>query len=91
MERSPRNKKYEKEEMARMDRMAARRDADALGRAMGSQRMEADEERMMRRRRRKPAAKMAYGGKVKKMAKGGSVSKRADGCCMKGKTRGKMC
>lgn len=30
---------------------------------------------------------------VKKMAKGGSVSSassRADGCCIKGKTRGKM-
>lgn len=25
-----------------------------------------------------------------KMAKGGSVSKRADGCCIKGKTKGKM-
>jgi hypothetical protein len=24
------------------------------------------------------------------MAKGGSVSKRADGCCVKGKTKGKM-
>jgi hypothetical protein len=33
------------------------------------------------------------GGKVKKMASGGSVgsaSKRADGCCVKGKTRGKI-
>jgi len=33
------------------------------------------------------------GGAVKKMAKGGSVSsasKRADGCCVKGKTRGKI-
>ena len=27
---------------------------------------------------------------VKKMAKGGSASARADGCCIKGKTRGKM-
>jgi hypothetical protein len=27
---------------------------------------------------------------VKKMAKGGSASSRADGCCVKGKTRGKM-
>ena len=27
---------------------------------------------------------------VKKMAKGGSASSRADGCCIKGKTRGKM-
>jgi hypothetical protein len=26
----------------------------------------------------------------KKMAKGGSASSRADGCCVKGKTRGKM-
>lgn len=26
----------------------------------------------------------------KKMAKGGSASSRADGCCIKGKTRGKM-
>jgi hypothetical protein len=25
-----------------------------------------------------------------KMAKGGSASSRADGCCVKGKTRGKM-
>jgi hypothetical protein len=27
---------------------------------------------------------------TKKMAKGGSVSSRADGCCVKGKTKGKM-
>ena len=27
---------------------------------------------------------------TKKMAKGGSASSRADGCCVKGKTRGKM-
>ena len=38
---------------------------------------------------------MKKGGKVKakKMAKGGSVgsaSKRADGCCVKGKTRGRI-
>jgi hypothetical protein len=30
------------------------------------------------------------GGKTKRMAKGGSASSRADGCCVKGKTRGKM-
>jgi hypothetical protein len=29
-------------------------------------------------------------GGVIKMAKGGSVSRRADGCCVKGKTKGKM-
>ena len=28
--------------------------------------------------------------KIKNMAKGGSASSRADGCCIKGKTRGKM-
>ena len=28
--------------------------------------------------------------KTKKYAKGGSVSARADGCCVKGKTKGKM-
>ena len=28
---------------------------------------------------------------VKKMAKGGTASSRADGCCVKGKTRGKVC
>ena len=27
---------------------------------------------------------------VKKMAKGGSASARADGCCVKGKTKGRM-
>ena len=27
---------------------------------------------------------------MKKMAAGGSASSRADGCCVKGKTRGKM-
>jgi hypothetical protein len=27
---------------------------------------------------------------AKRMAKGGSASSRADGCCIKGKTRGKM-
>lgn len=29
-------------------------------------------------------------GEPTKMAKGGSVSKRADGCCVRGKTKGKM-
>jgi hypothetical protein len=33
---------------------------------------------------------MKKGGKVKKMAKGGSASSRGDGCCVKGKTRGRM-
>ena len=33
----------------------------------------------------KPAPKV-----VKKLASGGSASSRADGCCVKGKTRGKM-
>jgi len=36
---------------------------------------------------------MKKGGQVKKMAKGGSVSsasKRADGCCVKGKTKGRI-
>jgi hypothetical protein len=31
---------------------------------------------------------MKKGGAVKKMAKGGMT--RGDGCCMKGKTKGKM-
>ena len=31
-----------------------------------------------------------HGGKTKCMAKGGSASKRADGCCVKGKTKGRM-
>ena len=39
--------------------------------------------------RRMEMQKMACGGPAKKMAKGGSV--RGDGCCMKGKTKGKMC
>lgn len=34
------------------------------------------------------STKMAYGGKVKKMAKGGMV--RGDGCCVRGKTKGRM-
>ena len=34
---------------------------------------------------------MNKGGKVMKYAAGGAVSKRADGCCMKGRTKGKMC
>lgn len=29
-------------------------------------------------------------GGMTKMAKGGSASSRADGCCVKGKTKGKM-
>lgn len=33
---------------------------------------------------------MKNGGYAKKMAKGGKVS-RGDGCCMKGRTKGKMC
>ena len=38
-----------------------------------------------------PEKKKAGGTcKTKKMAKGGSASSRADGCCVKGKTRGKM-
>lgn len=36
-----------------------------------------------------PTKKMACGGPTKKMAAGGKV--RGDGCCMKGKTKGKMC
>jgi hypothetical protein len=32
---------------------------------------------------------MKKGGTVPKMAKGGMA--RGDGCCMKGKTKGKMC
>jgi len=34
---------------------------------------------------------MNHGGKVKTMKSGGTASSRADGCCVKGKTRGKMC
>ena len=30
-------------------------------------------------------------GSVTGMKKGGSASSRADGCCMKGKTKGKIC
>ena len=42
---------------------------------------------------RMQSAEMRKGGKVKKMASGGKVSsasKRADGCCVKGKTKGRM-
>lgn len=35
------------------------------------------------------AMKCACGGKMKKMAKGGKMD-RGDGCCMKGKTKGRM-
>ena len=35
------------------------------------------------------AMKCACGGKMKKMAKGGKMN-RGDGCCMKGKTKGRM-
>jgi uncharacterized membrane protein YebE (DUF533 family) len=36
-------------------------------------------------------AGVLLGGKTsKKLAKGGSASSRADGCCVKGKTRGKV-
>ena len=35
-----------------------------------------------------PVMPMKKGGAVKKMAKGGMT--RGDGCCMKGKTKGKM-
>ena len=34
---------------------------------------------------------MGKGLKMLGMKKGGSVSSRADGCCVKGKTRGKIC
>ena len=37
---------------------------------------------------RAEATPMKKGGAVKKMAKGGMT--RGDGCCMKGKTKGKM-
>jgi len=40
-----------------------------------------------------PMQGMKKGGKakpVKKMAKGGTASSRADGCCVKGKTKGRM-
>jgi hypothetical protein len=35
------------------------------------------------------AMKCACGGKMKKMASGGKMN-RGDGCCMKGKTKGRM-
>ncbi len=35
------------------------------------------------------AMKCACGGKMKKMASGGEMN-RGDGCCMKGKTKGRM-
>ena len=35
------------------------------------------------------AMKCACGGKMKKMAPGGKMN-RGDGCCMKGKTKGRM-
>jgi hypothetical protein len=38
-----------------------------------------------------PGSGILVDGKPLKRAKGGSVSARADGCCVKGKTRGKMC
>jgi hypothetical protein len=41
-----------------------------------------------------PGSRIRVDGKPvkpeKKMASGGSASSRADGCCIKGKTRGKM-
>jgi hypothetical protein len=37
-----------------------------------------------------PAPAPAPATTSKKMAKGGTASSRADGCCVKGKTRGKM-
>lgn len=37
-----------------------------------------------------PAPTPAPAPTPKKMAKGGSASSRADGCCVKGKTRGKI-
>lgn len=49
-------------------------------------------------RAREAAAEMRYQDKINKaaedasknMAKGGTASSRADGCCIKGKTRGRM-
>jgi len=52
----------------------------------------ADDELRQINSRMQPA-EMRKGGKVKKMASGGKVSsasKRADGCCVKGKTKGRM-
>ena len=37
-----------------------------------------------------PDGKSGGMGPLKKMAKGGSASKRGDGCCVKGKTKGRM-
>jgi len=34
---------------------------------------------------------MKSGGKVMKKASGGKMGGRGDGCCMKGKTKGRMC
>jgi hypothetical protein len=39
---------------------------------------------------KKPADKPVEKPATKKLAKGGSASSRADGCCVKGKTRGKV-
>ena len=38
-----------------------------------------------------PDGKMMKDSAHKKMAKKSAASKRADGCCMKGKTKGRMC
>jgi hypothetical protein len=51
---------------------------------MGMQIATAPASRMAR-----PAMPMKKGGAVKGYAKGGKVG-RGDGCCMKGKTKGKM-
>ena len=37
-----------------------------------------------------PGSAIRVDGKPVKYAKGGSASSRADGCCVKGKTKGKM-
>ena len=101
MARSPRNKKYEKEELARMKRMAAERRRerelgsmeDILGRAERNQAREAEEGRRMgvgRKAKGGKVKKMACGGKTHKMAKGGKVNHKGCGCAKRGLTRGKM-
>lgn len=51
---------------------------------------EVKDEMMRRKEEKAPTTKTEMGKMFKKGGKVGSASKRADGCCVRGKTRGRM-
>jgi len=72
----------EREAAAEMKRESRGVEKSGTDKARDAAKVILDDEKYTKER---PEQKLAKGGKVS------SASSRADGCCVKGKTRGKMC